>query len=468
MPTVTSPVPAYPTGGSAPFVSAPNVAPLIAAQEQALADYLNQPVQDILSRLGLLALAEAAQRNQDAARHDAPPAQATPTAPPAPSGGRQGDAMGLIKPVLDALGTLGNGNFGGGSDPTQALAGISRAFDTTSNPLQQAVSNLISGWTGDASTAASDKTASAIANGTQLNQQAAELRRSLISAVTQVMQARVRLIATITQFQSTIQAIGPNLAFPWGWAAAVAAAVQAIMSATQTMTELQSTLGTESSATTSAGTPVAVTAAPTAAAALAPQVASTAASTAAVAPQAAALTAIAPLMSPMMQLASVGVSAGTGAISSGVQAGAQAAAVDSATLAADTKPDGTGAPGSGATPAQLAHAGGGGGGASVGAVAARTLAPMSAPTAEATSAAAQPSPVRAASATAGGMGAGGGGMMGGAPMHGGKAGVSGHDAPSFLHTSDQGGEIVGDLGNVAPPVIGEADPHEMPDIELRI
>jgi hypothetical protein len=43
-----------------------------------------------------------------------------------------------------------------------------------------------------------------------------------------------------------------------------------------------------------------------------------------------------------------------------------------------------------------------------------------------------------------------------------------HTAASFLHTTDQGGEIVGDLGTAAPPVLGEADPNEPPDVELRI
>ena len=61
-------------------------------------------------------------------------------------------------------------------------------------------------------------------------------------------------------------------------------------------------------------------------------------------------------------------------------------------------------------------------------------------------------------------------MGGGAPMgHSGKAGIAGdHSAADFLHTSDQGGEIVGDLGRVAPPVIGEKDPVNSPDVGLRI
>ncbi len=71
-----------------------------------------------------------------------------------------------------------------------------------------------------------------------------------------------------------------------------------------------------------------------------------------------------------------------------------------------------------------------------------------------------------------GMGMGGAGMMGGAAgAHGGKAGAGGnHTAASFLHTTDQGGEIVGDLGHASPAVIGDTtiDPDDSPDIKLRI
>jgi hypothetical protein len=64
---------------------------------------------------------------------------------------------------------------------------------------------------------------------------------------------------------------------------------------------------------------------------------------------------------------------------------------------------------------------------------------------------------------------GGGGMMGGAPLAGAGNGHNGaHTAASFLHTSDQGGKVVGGHTTVAPPVIGETDPNETPDIELRI
>jgi hypothetical protein len=65
-------------------------------------------------------------------------------------------------------------------------------------------------------------------------------------------------------------------------------------------------------------------------------------------------------------------------------------------------------------------------------------------------------------------------MMGGGAPYGPMAGQgannssNSHSAAAFLHTSDQGGEIVGDLGTAAPPVLGEADPNESPDVELRI
>jgi hypothetical protein len=52
---------------------------------------------------------------------------------------------------------------------------------------------------------------------------------------------------------------------------------------------------------------------------------------------------------------------------------------------------------------------------------------------------------------------------------GAKAGADGrHSAAAFLHTSDQGEEVVGDPGSAGPSVIGRVDAHAMPDIELRI
>jgi hypothetical protein len=60
--------------------------------------------------------------------------------------------------------------------------------------------------------------------------------------------------------------------------------------------------------------------------------------------------------------------------------------------------------------------------------------------------------------------------MGGTPMaRGASAGVGkSHSAAAFLHTTDQGDEIIGDLGGSAPPVIGVRETVANPDIDLTI
>jgi predicted lipid-binding transport protein (Tim44 family) len=90
---------------------------------------------------------------------------------------------------------------------------------------------------------------------------------------------------------------------------------------------------------------------------------------------------------------------------------------------------------------------------------------------ETAAATAQSATMRAA--VTGTAGSSGGGMMGGAPYgpmagQGANNSSNSHTAAAFLHTSDQGGEIVGDLGTAAPPVLGAAESNEPPDVELRI
>jgi hypothetical protein len=61
----------------------------------------------------------------------------------------------------------------------------------------------------------------------------------------------------------------------------------------------------------------------------------------------------------------------------------------------------------------------------------------------------------------------GGGMMG-APLAGANDAGGAHYAASYLRTRDRGDKVIGSSSPVAPPVIGEADPNDTPDIELRI
>jgi hypothetical protein len=402
------------------------------------------PVKEILERLGLPPFA-------DGKPHADPPApdEAQPDEPPQAS---PMDPSALISPVTDALGTLGNGLFEG-VDPTAMLQGISQVFQSTGDSMKQSLPSLDDAWQGEGGFAAAAKTAKAITNGAEVGAQSDSLKGSLATAATNVAQARVRLIEIIAEFQATMAAIGPNIIFPWGWAAAIAAANKAIASTAEVMTELQTSLGAQAAQVTEAGAPVDVTAAPQAAA-------SSAASSAGSSPMSS-------LVSPLMQMATkgaqAGIQAGTGAASAASQA-AQQAATDPAAAAAG-----------GAAGPTLGAAGVGGGGAGGGGVGGGGAA---APRSIATSAMVQPetasttaqSAVRAFSGTAAG---GSGGMMGGAPYapmagQGANNSSNSHTAAAFLHTTDQGGEIVGDLGTAAPPVLGEADPNEAPDVELRI
>jgi hypothetical protein len=425
--------PINPTGQLAQYMPGYDPAPVIAAQEQSLQDYLNLPVKEILERLGLPPFADGK-----------PPEESLPpeTPPDEPPQASQMDPSALISPVTDALGTLGDGLFKD-VDPTAMLQGISQVFQSTGGSMKQSLAAVDDAWQGAGGTAAAAKSAAAIANGTEVGAQSDSLKSSLTTAATNVAQARVRLIAIIAEFQATLAAIGPNIIFPWGWAAAIAAANKAIASTAEVMTELQTSLGAEAAKVTAAGTPLEITSAPQAAAA------SPTSSLAA------------PLMQMAMKGAQAGIQAGTGAASAASQA-AQQGSPDPAAVAAGgaapLAPKGAGGAGGGA--------GGGGGGAGGGAPRSIASSAMVQPETATTT---TQSGLRAGSAAGGS----GGGMMGGAP-YGPMAGQGAHNssnshtAASFLHTTDQGGQIVGDLGTAAPPVLGEADPNEPPDVELRI
>ncbi|MUL78880.1 hypothetical protein [Mycolicibacterium sp. CBMA 226] len=441
---------ANPIGQVAHHLPVGDAAPVIAAHEQNLVDYLNLPVRDVLSRLGLAPARPDAPRPDIPADNTSSHDSGTPDQPgPAPQSapGTGGfDPMSLIQPVTDALGTLGSGNFGN-ADPTQMFTGISKAFDSSAGPLQQALAGLQDGWTGHASTAAASKTTAAVQDGSRVGEQSMEVRRSVANAAAQVHQGQIHLLTIIGDFQATIAAIGPNIIFPWGWVAAISAATKAISMGATVVTQLQGALATEAAAVTTAGAPVLV--------AEAPQVLSA--------------------LAPVAQLAAGGISSGTGAISSGVQSAGKAAQDHQPTDPSQNPLGENGSPsdsmpgGAAAALGPGGIAGGFGGGPAVTALTSRPVVAFASPPAEtaATVVPAQTGGARTVAASTG-VGMGGAGMMGAGSPAAGKASVSGHQAASFLHTSDQGDEIVGDLGTAAPPVIGEVEFNDTPDIELRI
>ena len=412
--------------------------PLDAASTN-LEDYLNEPVHDIMGRFGLLPTGVAPASQPASAPSPSPsPAQTSQSqgAGSPDSGGGGLDPSQMIQPVTDALGRLGSGQMGQ-PDPTQSYDGIGQALDSAGSQVQQALSSLGDDWQGDASSAAQATAKSALADGTKVADQAAALRTSLATAASAVQTAQTRLVEIVDEFWAKIAAIGPNIIFPWGIAAAIEAATQAVTETGEVMADTESTLAAQAAVVSSAGAPVDVTSAP-------------------------ALGAAGQALNPLMQLASsvtapvmqaVG-SASNSAPGSGDPAGARPVSVAAADHDA-VEPSGGAAGGFGGGPAAASAAA---------APAARALA------AAVPAAPAAASAVHAASARPVAPGSTGAPMGGGAPMgHQGRAGLAGdHSAADFLHTSDQGGEIVGDLGTVAPPVIGEKDPLDSPAGGLRI
>jgi hypothetical protein len=409
----------------------------IAAQEQNLSEYLNRPVHEILAQLGYPAQP----------RPPAPDATQAPDQPTAQPSSPM-DPTALIQPITDALGTLGTGMFQA-LDPTTMFQGISQAFDASSGDLTTAMGNLAGNWEGAGATSAAAKTVAAMKNGADLSTQAQALRSSLTAAAAAVSQTEARLIAIINQFMATLAAIGPNIIFPWGWAAVVNAATDAVTQAVEAMTELQSELSGQTAQVTEAGRALPVTEAPTTAATSAAKSAVPAAASSSGASQG-----LSGLMNSVTQAAQQGTQTASQLASQLAGAGAKQVAGD---------PSAAATPAIMPTAAGLAHASGGGsaggggtGGAS--ALGATTLAARSAPPVPPISEDA----ARALGPTRTGAGLTGTPMMGSpmAPMAHGAGGRPGghHTAPAFLHTTDHGDEILGDLGTAAPPVIGEAEP----------
>jgi hypothetical protein len=444
--------PVSPTSQLAESIPGFDATPVIAAGEQRLTDYLAMPTHQIMNQFGVHGLPDQAAA---AAAHPQMP-------------GSPGNALNalnpaqLISPVTNALGTLGSGQFPD-MNPTSMLNGISNAFGNTAGPLQQAMGAVEQGWQGASSAAAGTKTTTALANGAEVATQATGLQNSLTAAAADVGQARTQLIEIVNEFVATVQAIGPMIIFPWGWAAVLAAAAKAVSHGASVMTELQSSLAAQATNVTAIGSPVSVTAASQLGAAPASAVSSLLGSGSSLMSPASAMN----MLSPAMSAATAGISpamsaaSAAGAVGNPAAAGATSATLAGAT-AEDTKAAGGAAAGlKGGGSAPLA-----GGGAPGAALASRLSAPAAAAASET---AVATTSLGAGRPSAAGMAMGGTGMMG-APMAGAShAGAGGaHTAASFLTTSDQGGKVVGNRSTVAPPVIGETDPNDTPDIELRI
>jgi len=443
-------------GQGLPGADAFDHAPISNALENQLQDWLNRPVQDILNQFHMGQL-------PDVGAHDFAPSLAGAGAPNQLAsglggmGGGNNMIGGMLKPATDLLGTVGNGVFQG-LNPSQLFGGVTQAFQQAAGGLQQALGSMMSGaqgWGGQGATGAATATGQTLAHGAATAAQGAGLAGHYTAAAADSSQGYTRILEAIQQGQDELSALAGGL--PWTAANMAESASRTTANVTAIVTELQGTLAAQAGATAATGAPVE-------AAMQGPQ---------------SAMSMLSPLMSVGMSMMGPAMQVGMMPMTIGMQAGMQALQAGTSLMSSVGK--GAGGAGTGAastlagTGARLASAGAhvGGGGAGGGAAAVTPArAVTGSPMIQRETAAAVTSSSVARPAV-GGAGMGGAGMMGGGGMagqHGGKAGAGNgnHTTASFLHTSDQGGEIVGDLGTASPPVIGEADPNADPDVKLRI
>ncbi|WP_246398098.1 hypothetical protein [Mycobacterium vicinigordonae] len=436
--------------------------PVVNQMENDLQAWLNRPVQDILNQFHLGPLPTGGPE-LPGMPGDPIPADLTNAA----GGMGNNFAGGLMKPMTDMLGTLGNGIFQG-LNPTQMFGGISQAFQQAAGGLQQALGQMMGGggqgWSGAGAGAAAAKTGETLANGAAVAAQGTALGGEYSAAAANVAQGQARLIQIIQECQDELSALSGGL--PWTAPAMVQTASRASAMATECITELESTLTSQAASTAATGAPIAVAQGPQMAMEMMGPLLSV------------GMSMIGPAMEMGMMPLTMGIQAGTQALQAGMQAGT--GLISSVGQAGQ----GTGAAAASAlaNPARMVSAvhptggGGHGGGAGVGSTTPARATPSSPMVQNENSNAAAASRALSARPTGGVAGMGGGaGMMGaggagyGAP--GGKAGASGsHTSASFLHTTDQGGAIVGDLGTASPAVIGDNSVNfdDDPDVKLRI
>ncbi|WP_155769435.1 hypothetical protein [Mycobacterium asiaticum] len=433
--------------------------PVINQVENDLQAWLNRPVQDILNQFNL------GQLPMGGPDFSGLPGEAIPADLTGAQGMGSNFTGGLLKPVTDMLGTLGPGLFQG-LNPTQMFGGVTQAFQQAAGGLQQALGQMMGGmggqgWSGAGAAASAAKTGETLANGAAVGAQGTALGAEYTAAAANVQQGQARLIEILTQCQHELEGLSAGL--PWTAPEMVESASRATALATECITELESTLTTQAAATTATGAPVAVAQGPEMAMGMLGPMLSVGMS----------------MIGPAMQMGAMpltmGVQAGTQALQAGMQAGTSlASGLGQAAQGAAGPASALGHTGRMVSASHPTGGGHGGGGGGLGATTPARATPSSPMLQNETNAAAAARSVAARPMGGGagmGMGMGGAGMMGAAGAHGGKAGASGsHSAASFLHTTDQGGEIVGDLGHVSPAVIGDTNinPDDNPDIKLRI
>lgn len=434
---------------TANFASDPVPAPLDPTirelvESSPLGPILDTPVSQVLKSLGLPGLPEL------------PPAPPMPGLPPLPP--LNLDI--LIKPITDLLGGFGSGNLGAGAvDPTMILEGLSQILDMSMSMGSGALKALDQVWTGQAATSSTIKGVQAGTDTAALSRQGTTMSMDTQGAAAIVGTGLALVQGIIAKTIGIIAASAPILVTPPGQAIALGVAADGLAEATAVVTATRAQLLAPTGHMVINGQPVPVTGAPAAG----PSPFSIASMV---------LDSVGkPMLTGVGQLGGMTSSAGSQLMKSHERQLKNAYA-DKDSRIAETVPAGS----SGALAGSRGGGGGGGGGGSGPAGAGPS--PMSARTAPgllggpSPEGGTGPSSSRNQSTV---VPAGMGGPM--APMgamgagRGAGASDDQHESADYLVTELNGTQMIGEIPDVAPAVLGEIqtpDPAPSPDVRLRL
>ncbi|WP_406236326.1 hypothetical protein [Nocardia sp. NBC_01009] len=425
----------------------------------ALAPLIDRPVNDILKDMGLGPLPEIS---------GLPP---LPELPPLPVI----DLSALARPLTDLASSFGTGALGagagGGTDPTQALSGITTALQTAMTLGATAVQTVMSMWQGMAAMQAAEKATQAQEDGGKVAAQGTQEKAVLGTAATSVATGGALLAAIIAKYLATMTAAAPLLGTPGGQLFLVAASTEALTEATAVVAKTRVEMTGHSANMTQTGQKVKVTNAPKGV------------------DSAQQMAQMMQMLTPLMTLATTGVQTA----SQLATASSQLLAPKPADVAAKAEEEAdrkareedaakAEASGGGGGFGGGGFGGGGIGGGGIGGVAAAST-PLS-PYSGTRVASMGPLPGASSLGTGssamepgggvrpGGSAPGSPGMMpyGAAGAAGSRAGDAGSDLPGFLVSGQHGDEVVGDIDGVSLPVVGatEQASEPPPDKELTL
>ncbi|MGC4961982.1 hypothetical protein ACPXCG_08010 [Gordonia sp. DT218] len=366
----------------------------------------------------------------------------------------------LIKPLTDLLGGFGTGDLAAGDfDPSAIFQSLSKVLETTMSMSSGAVKALDKLWTGTASTAAVGKSAIATGDTANVTTQGTGMSFDIQAAAgivgTGLAAVQAIIAATIGKISATI----PLIMTPFGQGAAVGFATEGLAEATAQVALTRAQLLGPTAKMTTNGAPVPITNAP----------APAAATQSPFAVAGAVLDGVSPAVSSASELPSM-IASPVSSMLSSAKADPLMSAKGDPVAGKGGGPGGGGAGGGGGK----GHAGGGGGIGAVGAAAAPLAPrPFTSPALGMTEPAGY-SPQQATRGTVtstSSMPASMAPMGAAGTARGAGASNEQHQVPDYLVTEDNGQQVVGEVPDVVPAVLGDEEEPERapsPDIELRL